>query len=231
MCGRYTILHSQDAVAERFGVSPIPGLSTPRYNVAPSQGVPIIIEDQGARQQVLAHWGLVPFWARDPEIGNKLINARVETLTEKPSFKYAFARRRCLIPADGFYEWQRKPSGTQPFYIRRKDQDLFAIAGLWEPWEAPDGSPLISCTIITVAPNELIAPLHDRMPAMLLPEDEEAWLAKTAGARAGPRGDAALEALLQLLRPYPEDLLEAYPVSRYVNNPANDGPLCIRPAE
>lgn len=230
MCGRYTIIHSMDAVAERFGVRPF-SLSQPRYNVAPGQAVPIIIQDRGDRQLLLARWGLVPFWAKDPDIGNKLINARVETLTEKPSFKYAFARRRCLIPADGFYEWQRGPSGNQPYYIRRKDGDLFAMAGLWETWESPDGSPLVSCAIITVPPNDIVKPIHDRMPALLLVADEDAWLQDVRGSRASPLKDSEpLERVLQLLRPYPDELMEAYPVSRYVNNPANDGPLCIVPA-
>ncbi len=232
MCGRYTILHSADAVAERFGVEPLPFEDGPRYNIAPSQGVPIIVEDRGERRLLLAHWGLVPFWAKDPSIGSRLINARAETLAEKASFKYALSRRRCLIPADGFYEWQRAATGTQPYYIRRKDTDLFAMAGLWETWESPDGSPLVSCTIITVEPNEVVSPLHNRMPAILLPDEESRWLADVRGARAGPGGGSSPEeVLLQLLRPYPAALMEAYRVSRYVNSPANDGPACIARAQ
>lgn len=232
MCGRYTIIHAADAVAERFGVEPLPFDQGPRYNVAPMQGVPIIIEDQGKRTQVLANWGLVPFWAKDPAIGNKLINARVETLAEKASFKYALARRRCLVPADGFYEWQRTASGNQPYYIRRRDHGLFAMAGLWEIWESPDGSPFLSCAIVTVPPNNVLRPIHSRMPAILLPENEAAWLGNGSSSRAGPRASGSpAEQALSLLRPYPDELLEAYRISRYVNNPANEGPLCIRPAE
>lgn len=230
MCGRYTIIHSADAVAERFGVQAPPYDPGPRYNVAPSQGINMVIVDGGRRGLALAHWGLVPFWAKDPSIGSRLINARAETLGEKASFKYALSRRRCLIPADGFYEWQRKPSGTQPFYIRMRSGDLFAMAGLWEQWESPDGSPLISCAIITVAPNDTLQPIHDRMPAILAPEDEAAWIEDIRGARSGPgRAPAPEERLLALLRPYPADQMEAYPVSRYVNNPSHDGPGCIAP--
>jgi len=230
MCGRYTILHDIDAIAERFGVEPPTFDYGPRYNVAPTQGVPIVVNDSGQRRLTLAHWGLVPFWAKDPSMGSRLINARAETLAEKPAFKYALSRRRCLVPADGFYEWQRTPSGTQPFFVRRRDGELFAMAGLWETWESPDGSPLISSTIVTIEPNELLAPIHNRMPAMLLPEDEKAWLEDLRRSRIGGRGgDPPEAALVGLLRPYPADLLEAYPVSRYVSNPSHDGPLCIRP--
>lgn len=231
MCGRYTIVHDLASVCERFGVRPLPFDPGPRYNIAPTQGVPIIINDGGRRELLLAQWGLVPFWARDPEIGSRLINARAETLAEKASFKHALARRRCLIPADGFYEWLRTGGSTQPYYIRRTDQALFAFAGLWEEWGSPDGSPLISCAIITVEPNALLAPIHNRMPAILSEEQEEPWM---AGVSARPRSTARTEPPEErwrgMLRPWPGDDLEAYAVSRAVNNPRYTGQDCIDPA-
>jgi len=228
MCGRYTIIHSADAVAERFGVAAPHYDPGPRYNVAPTQGVPIIVQDGGERALVQAHWGLVPFWAKDPAIGSRLINARAETLGDKASFKYALSRRRCLVPADGFYEWQRTREGAQPFYIRPPDGRLFAMAGLWEQWESPDGSPLLSCAIVTVEPNDVVRPIHSRMPAILAPNDEQRWLGGARAAGTGPgRAPAPEEQYTMLLRPSPNDLLEAYPVSRYVNSPANNSPACI----
>ena len=229
MCGRYTLIHNVQAVAERFGVAVPPWSVTSSYNVAPTDGVPIIVADHGHRIMYLAHWGLVPFWAKDPEIGNRLINARAETVAEKASFKYALARRRCLIPSDGFYEWQQTDGVKQPYYIRLNGGELFAFAGLWETWESPDGSPLISCAIITVEPNALVAPIHSRMPAILRPEDEQTWLVGRADADDRPRRGAVETEMLKLVRPYPPDLMEAYPVSRAVGNPANDTPRCIEP--
>jgi len=231
MCGRYTVTHNVEAIARRFDVAvphiPIP----PSHNVAPTAGVPIIAVEAGRREMLYAQWGLVPFWARDPEIGGRLINARADTLGEKASFKYAFSRRRCLVPSDGFYEWRRDGSVKQPYYVRMRDSSLFAFAGLWETWESPDGSPLISCAIITVEPNELMAPIHARMPAILKPEDEHTWLFgydRDAAERRTRPTQSDLR-LAQLLRPYPSDRMEAYPVSRYVNSPANDSPQCIEP--
>jgi putative SOS response-associated peptidase YedK len=206
----------------------------PRYNIAPTQPVAAVTLDGssnnvGRRLEAL-HWGLIPFWAKDLTIGNKMINARAETLAEKPAFKNALVRRRCLIPADGFYEWKKEGRGRQPFYIRQRagsSGDLFAFAGLWEEWRDPaaskDAPPLRSCTIITVAPNALMASIHDRMPAILRPNDEAAWL-DTQGVR-DPRD------ILALLAPYEDDALETYPVSKLVNAPANDDPECIEPLE
>lgn len=167
-------------------------------------------------------WGLIPFWAKDPKIGNNLINAKAETIAEKPSFKRAFAKRRCLIPADGFYEWQKRGKApSQPMYIRRRDGGLFAFAGLWEEWKSPEGEPIETCTIITVEPNELLSKIHNRMAAILRPGDEAAWIDPKSG----------VDDLLQMLRPYDSDELEAIPVSRAVNSPAHDSAALIAPIE
>ena len=219
MCGRFTLTQPASAVAERFGAQYVLFEFSPRYNIAPSQPVAVVIQDGGRRLEA-CRWGLVPFWAKDPEIGNRLINARAETLAEKPAFKYSLARRRCLIPADGFYEWRKEGNRRVPMYIRRRDGGLFAFAGLWDEWQSPDGSPLRTCTIITTQPNSLIAPIHYRMPAILKPENEMLWL------------DPALKdpaQLLGMLRAYPEMELDAYAVSGHVNNPNHDDPMCIVP--
>ncbi len=229
MCGRYTIIHNVQAIAERFDVA-VPHLAvTPSFNVAPTDGVPIIVAEHGSREMYLAQWGLVPFWAKDPEIGSRLINARAETLGEKASFKYALSRRRCLIPSDGFYEWQATDGVKQPYYIRLKSGELFAFAGLWETWESPDGSPLISCAIITVEPNALVAPIHTRMPAILRREDEQTWLYGRPDADARARRGVHETEMMKLVRPYPADQMEAYPVTRAIGNPANNTPRCIEP--
>jgi putative SOS response-associated peptidase YedK len=191
----------------------------PRYNIAPSQSILVVTENSPRTLQAM-QWGLIPSWAQDPGIGNRLINARAETLAEKPSFKTALVRRRCLIPADGFYEWQRIGANKQPMRIHRKDDALFGFAGLWDEWRSPEGAPLRTCTLITVAPNALMTPIHNRMPAILRPEDEAAWLAPTT--RSVPD-------LLSLLLPYPDAELEAYAVSKAVNTPTVDDPGCILP--
>jgi putative SOS response-associated peptidase YedK len=165
---------------------------------------------------------LIPYWAKDPKIANNLINAKAETIAEKPSFKQAFTKRRCLIPADGFYEWQKRGKApSQPMYIRRRDGGLFAFAGLWEEWKAPEGQTVESCTIITVEPNELVSKIHHRMAAVLSPNDEAAWINPAS----------KMDDLLQMLRPYDSDLLEAIPVSRAVNSPAHESPQLIAPVE
>ncbi len=217
MCGRYTLHHTPEEIEDRFDVETIEDLVAPRYNIAPSQVIPVI-RGAESREMVGCKWGLIPFWAKDPKIGNNLINAKAETLAEKPSFKHALAKRRCLIPADGFYEWRKQGKGVkQPIYVRRRDGGLFAFAGLWEEWKAPEGDTLRTCTIITVEPNELVAEIHHRMAAILAPDEEAAWI--------DPKGKVA--DLLQLLRPYPADELEAFPVSRAVNSPSFDAPECI----
>lgn len=215
MCGRFTLYHTPDEIAARFEAPDILEAEA-RYNIAPTQNV-VVVTQNGTRHLENYHWGLIPSWAKDPVIGNKMINARAETLAEKPSFRTALTRRRCLIPADGFYEWQAPAEGSKagktPTYLHRKDSALFAFAGLWDEWYAPDGSPLRSCTIITTTPNSVAAAIHDRMPVILRPEDEAFWL------------DSAVtdsRDLLPLLVPYPSEEMESYPVSRRVNVPVTD---------
>jgi putative SOS response-associated peptidase YedK len=212
MCGRYTLTVNIKTVAEMFGVAP--DLETePRYNIAPTQGVVSIMRN-GSPHLALLQWGLIPSWAKDESIGSKMINARAETLAEKPSFKRLLRSKRCLIVADGFYEWKKEGGGKTPMYITLKDKEPFAFAGLWDVWHSPDGEQLRTCTIITTQPNAVVAPIHDRMPAMLPPDARDLWL------------DTAIQdehALLPLLAPYPADLMTARPVSRLVNNPKVEG--------
>ena len=225
MCGRFT-LRQADGLADRFQLDLVLDAPAPRYNVAPTQAVPIVVQRDDGRQLTEARWGLIPSWAKDPSIGNRLINARAETLAERPSFRSALRARRCLIPADGFYEWavaareatgesRRGRASKQPYFIHRRDDALFAFAGLYEVWRDPAGQSITSCTIVTTTPNALMQPLHDRMPAILLPEHEADWLAPDA-----------VEAGLwpALLQPYPDEMLEARPVSPLVNSPAHEGP-------
>lgn len=219
MCGRFTQRHKAEEVVERFEVDPDDLIAQPRYNIAPSQTLAAVRQGEG-RELFACRWGLIPFWAKDPAIGNRMINARAETLAEKPSFRRAFAARRCLIPADGFYEWQKQGKGaSRPFYIRLRDDRLFGFAGLWEEWKSPEGEVVTTCAIITVEPNELMAGIHNRMPAILKPEHEAAWLDRSND----------IPAVSNLLQPYPSELMEAYEISRAVNNPRFDDPACIEP--
>jgi len=218
MCGRYTMHHTAQQIEVRFGISEARATTTERYNIAPTQDVPIVVEEEGARYLEMVQWGLLPAWAKDPSLGRKIINARSETIAERPAFKPALARRRCVIPSDGFYEWKTEEGARQPIHIRRKDGELFGFAGLWEEWKQPDGTPLRTCTIITTSPNKIMDPIHNRMPVILLPEDEATWLDVTANKPA---------AVLRLLRPYPTELLEAYPVDRRVNIPTIEDPTLL----
>lgn len=228
MCGRYAFYTPIEAVTRLFGVSEVHAHDiAPRYNVAPTQEVPIIrcsafLEPPAAAplELALARWGLVPFWARDPKIGNRMINARGETVATKPAFRAAFRKRRCLVPADGFFEWQQGPAGKQPWYIHAAGGEPLAFAGLWELWDPPEGgAPLASCTIITTGANHFMRELHDRMPVILDAAGRECWLDPAA---AGP-------ALQELLAPAPEALLEAWPVSRRVNSPFNEDATLVEP--
>jgi len=228
MCGRFTLHHSTKEIAERFAVQKTLFDVQPRYNIAPGQPIPVVtLQNGNGRQLDGFKWGLVPFWANDPSIGNKMINARVETLATKPSFKNALTRRRCLIPADGFYEWKQDSAATsklrQPMHIHLRDRELFAFAGLWEEWkpkDQPDAKPLRTCTIITTTPNQLLATMHHRMAVILRREDEAAWL--------DPNLQEADE-LLSMLQPYPHEAMDAYPISTKINSPAFDAPDCIAP--
>jgi putative SOS response-associated peptidase YedK len=213
VCGRFAQKSPAKKVAKQFKVEEVPPLAE-RYNVAPTQAILGIREGGGAREATFFKWGLVPRWAKDPAIGNKLINARSETVTEKPSFREAFARRRCLIPADGFYEWQRSGGRKLPFFFRMRDESPFGFAGLWERWEGEGGEVIDSCTILTTEANKVLRPVHDRMPVIVHPEDYSLWL-------EGDERERTL--LMELLRPYPAEEMAGYPVSPLVNSPNNRG--------
>lgn len=218
MCGRFTLITEPEKILGRFRIQQMHFDLQPRYNIAPGQMIPAIIEDRRQRKIGQLKWGLVPSWAQDEKIGYKMINARAETLTEKPAFRRLFERKRCLIPADGFYEWQQRKSGKQPMRIMMKSGELFAFAGLFDTWIKPDGQKVHSCTIITTKPNEVVADIHDRMPVILREEDEAMWLDRE-------KYDAEL--LRSLLIPYDPEEMRAYPVPTLVGNPKNDVPDCI----
>lgn len=213
MCGRFTLTYDINAVAKAFNVPVPPSLQTgPRYNIAPTQNVVAILAD-GTPHLDLLRWGLIPSWAKDESISSKMINARAETLAEKPSFKRLLTSKRCLVVADGFYEWKKEQSGKTPMYITLKSKEPFAFAGLWDSWKSPDGEQIRTCTLITTGPNELVASIHNRMPVILSSEAREEWL------------DSSLHdenVLLPLLASYPAEEMSARPVSRLVNNAQYD---------
>lgn len=221
MCGRFSLVQDPNQLRAAFAWLHIPDEIEPRYNVAPTQPVAVVPND-GRQQLEFYTWGLIPFWAKDPSIGSRMINARAETLAEKPSFKSALRQRRCLILADSFYEWKQEPGmkTKTPMRIQLKDGQPFAFAGLWERWKSPEGTDLRSCTIITTEPNEFMAAIHNRMPVILPSADYMRWIEPESREP---------EELLGLLKPYPADMLMAYPVSRLVNSPANDNAEVIQP--
>ncbi len=219
MCGRYTFFSPRESVTRLFD-TPVPLPIEARYNIAPTQFVPVIrLDPHRQRQLAMLHWGLVPSWAKDKAIGNRMINARAETLAEKPSFKKAFAHRRCLVLASGFYEWRKQDGAKRPYFISRKDSDPIAMAGLWETWRH-EAEPLESCTIITTEANEFMQALHHRMPAMLAPEQCGRWLDSE---------NVSMAEAADLLRPLEEDGLQAWPVSTRVNNSRNEGAQLLDP--
>lgn len=223
MCGRYTQSTKLDDLVDRFGLSE-PGFDlAPRYNLAPNQDGPVVgvrPDTPDSRSLRMMRWGLVPFWAKDAAIGNKMINARAETLVQRPAFQHLLPGNRCLVLADGFYEWFKDGRSKTPMRFLLQNEEPFAFAGLWDRWRKPDGKLLYSFTIITTGPNELVRQIHNRMPAILRPEDEKRWLDPTVR-------DAA--ALSRMLGPYPAELMKSYCVSRAVNSPLNDAPECIAP--
>jgi putative SOS response-associated peptidase YedK len=224
MCGRFTLTADINTLEATFPWLNIPEQHTPRYNIAPTQPIAVVPNDGKNRLDYFI-WGLIPSWAKDPSIGSRMINARAETVHEKPSFRSAFKRRRCLILADGFYEWRKiKPERGKeykvPTYIKLNSGQPFAFAGLWEDWHNGDGSQILSCTIITTRPNAMMADIHNRMPVILAEKDYSTWLQSH---------EAEPEPLKALLVPYPADQMKAYPVSTTVNNPVNDIPACIQP--
>jgi putative SOS response-associated peptidase YedK len=222
MCGRYTLTVEANELAERFGCPTVVPLTRPRYNIAPSQILPVIVATEGQNQILPMKWGLIPFWAKDAKIGYKMINARVETLAEKPAFKYALKQRRCIVPANGYYEWQATQTGKRPMFITVPDSKLFGFAGLWEQWISPDRTPILSYTIITSNPSNSVANIHDRMPLILNREQEEYWLQGLT-----VNDNKQLKTFLSQIRPI-QDLV-SYQVSTRVNSPKNDDHQCIEP--
>lgn len=221
MCGRFSETRAGEEVARAFMLAHTPEL-VPRYNIAPTQPVAVVLTDRPEDPRTLRHmrWGFVPSWADDIAIGNRMINARGETLAEKPAFKAAYKRRRCLVVADGFYEWKKDGSKKQPHYIQVDDGNLFAMAGLWEIWGTANGDMLETCTIVTTEPNELMASIHDRMPVILDPADYDLWLEV---------GEWVPDGVQDLLKPFDADRMKAVKVSSYVNSPRNDSRRCLEP--
>jgi len=247
MCGRFTLRAAPQEVAKHFSLFDVPTFS-PRYNIGPGQVVGAIrakaleapqavaisddmkLQPDGGepsspsvtppREWAWFRWGLIPHWSSDPSIANRLINARAETVSSKPAFRSAARYRRCLIPADGFYEWKSEGRRKQPFFIRLRGDKLFAMAGLWDRWHAPTGEVVETCTILTVQPNRVLAELHNRMPLILPPEAYSVWLDPSV---------TQFEALQDWLKPYPEEEMELVPVSTYVNAIHNEGARCIQP--
>jgi putative SOS response-associated peptidase YedK len=223
MCGRFSQAQIAELDREIARLLEAPPLE-PRYNVAPTQDAAVVRErpDGGDRMVHLLRWGLIPRWARDPAIGNRMINARSETASEKPAFKTPFLRQRCLVPVGGFYEWQKTGGAKQPYFIRRHDGRPLLLAGLWDRWEGGPEEPVDSFTILTTEPNEVVAPIHNRMPVILPREHHDAWL---------DPANRDVTALRALLWPFAAGEMTAYPVSRYVNSPKNEGPECVSPAD
>lgn len=221
MCGRFTLFADFKTIVERFDIEAAiqADLYHPSYNIAPSHSVLSVINDGTRNRMGYLKWGLIPSWSKDEKIGNQLMNARAETLMEKPSFRTAFMKRRCLIIADSFYEWNHlDPKRKTPIRFLLKSNKLFAMAGLWEHWKSPDGHSVYSCTIITTSANHLMKKFHNRMPVILKPEDEQKWLNPS---------NTDMKNLSDLLKPLPEDLMEAYEVSNLVNSTKNNSPKLI----
>ena len=222
MCGRFVQVEKPEFYAEHFGAEFVRTETLPvNYNVAPTQQVYAVAEHEGQRSLTSFRWGLVPFWAKDIKIGSKSINARAETAATKPVFRDSFERRRCLIPIDGFYEWQRREKGKLPWFIHGADDEPLPVAGLWSSWKDPDTDErLVTCTILTTSPNDVMEPIHNRMPVIMPPDRWDAWL---------DRDNRDKEALTSLITPYPSSALALHPVSTLVNSVANNVPELIEP--
>ena len=219
MCGRFVLTADTDMVQMAFNLTSVAHPIAPRFNIAPSQPIAVITNDD-PKTLTYHQWGLIPSWSKDPKMGSKMINARSETAAEKPAFRSAFKRRRCLIPATGFFEWKKQGGGKVPMFIHMQDRQVFAFAGLWEIWHSPEGGEIRTATILTTEPNEFMAEIHDRMPVILQAKDYETWLAA---------GDQKADDLMPLMKPFPAELMKAYPVSTFVNSPGNDTPETIEP--
>lgn len=215
MCGRFSLTKDEVAINQRFQTTGGKAPYIPRFNGAPGQNH-VVITNTEPTQLNTFKWGLIPFWAKDPKIGNKMINAKSETVHEKPSFRNAFKAKRCLVLSDGFFEWKKLGKQKVPHYVFMEDHQLFAMAGLWETWQNPDGNPVNTFTILTTTPNTLMQEIHHRMPVILTKEKEKAWLTNN-----NP------EELKQLMLPFPENTLQSHPVSKLVNSPLNDTPEII----
>lgn len=223
MCGRFTLTVDPAELQEKFGNYTFPKKFAPRFNIAPTQPVLGIPNTEKFKADFFV-WGLIPMWAKDPGIGARLINARGETVAEKPSFRGSLKYKRCLVLADGFYEWKAQPGKKTktPFYIHMKDRQPFAIAGLWDTWNSPDGSSIKTCALITTGPNELMEMIHDRMPVIVHPRDYAKWLDPSPQTP---------DQLLPILKPFPAEMMDAYPVSALVNKASNDKPELVVPAK
>lgn len=218
MCGRFDLHLPRELLEEIFGIS-ISRDIMPRYNIAPTQEIAVVrINPDRKRQLDFLKWGLIPSWAKDPSIGSRMINARSETVHEKPAFRTALKHRRCIIPANGFYEWEAVEGKKKPLYVKLKDDKPMLFAGIWDHWKPGEGDEIESCSILTTHSNDLIAPLHDRMPVILDIDDIDFWL--------DPRL-VQPDPLQSLFRPYPSVKMDMYPVSDIVNSPKNDNPACI----
>lgn len=222
MCGRYSQAAGIDSLSARFGLEPPDFPLSPRYNIAPTQNAPVVVLEDRRRLRLM-RWGLIPRWAKDPAIDSRMINARAETLREKPSFKTPFERGRCLVLTDGFFEWKKEAASRlkTPMLIRLKGAKPFAFAGIFDRWRGPEAKEIVSYAVITTSANDAIKPIHDRMPVILRQEDEEVWL--------DPK--TSLERAERLLAPYPATEIESHPVSTLVNSPSHDSPDCLKPAQ
>jgi putative SOS response-associated peptidase YedK len=221
MCGRFSLHTSEPQIREAFGLEHTEPLGLkPRYNVAPSQDIPIVRDIDTGPELVLARWGLVPHWSKESKLKYSTINARIESVAEKPTYRTPFKRSRCLIPADGFYEWKQVAGNKIPHHIRMHDGNVFAFAGLWDHWEG-EGETLDSCVIITTPSNEVMKPIHERMPAIIAPAHYDLWLDSRMTGK---------DEIMQYLFSAPSSQLTAYPVSTWVNSPKNNGERCIQPA-
>ncbi len=221
MCGRFSLKSTIQAIEDEFDIEKVDIPVQARYNIAPSQNVSVVVFD-GVRCLKTFKWGLIPPWAKDPSIGNRMINARAETLTTKISFKNLLKKSRCLVIADGFYEWEKGTTAKNPYYFYLKSMKPFGFAGLWSVWSKPDGEKIFTCTIITVEPNSIVGKIHNRMPAILFKSDYQLWLDNLYSDEKD---------LIKVLKPYPSEEMGFHKVSRRVNSPSNDNPECVEPVE
>jgi putative SOS response-associated peptidase YedK len=220
MCGRFALYRNLEEIQEEFNIQQVRWQPAPSYNVAPTQGVAVVVQRDDGNSLEQMRWGLIPAWAKDPAIGSRMINARSETLSQKPSFKRPLKSQRCLVIADGFFEWAKTEQGKVPMFIRPKSPRPFGFAGLYDVWVSPQGESIASCTIVTTRANDFMQPIHDRMPLILPKSQEAVWLEPST---------PHIEEWLSALAPYPGNDMEAYEVSRRVNSPQNNSPECIQP--